>query len=360
MVIIFGGEGLRGFTTIILAAGMGSRMQSSFAKVLHPLCGMPMIEYVIDTVQKAGSTRTVVVVGHQAEHVKSVIRRGVEFAYQAEQKGTGHAVMQAESLLRETEGPVLITYGDTPLYRADTFRRLVDDHVKEGSVASILTGYFDDPTGYGRIIRSAEGNFVRVVEQKDATADEAAVNEINTGTYCFEARHLFRGLQALKPENAQGEYYLPDVLTSLLHEGHKVRAHVVDDPSEALGINDRKQLAEAENILRERIKESWMEKGITLIDPASTWIDARVQIGTDTIIFPSTMLEGDTIVGESSRVGPFSHIRNAHIGDNAVVERAFIDGAKIPSGTKVGPDEQLVAGTSEPRCEWLFKTETTS
>lgn len=339
---------------------MGSRMRSSFAKVLHPLCGVPMIEYIIDTVEKAGSTRTVVVVGHQAERVKAVIRSGVEFAYQAEQKGTGHAVMQAETLLADVEGPVLITYGDTPLYRVDTFRDFVSNHVATSAVASILTGVFPDPTGYGRIIRSPEGDFQRVVEQRDATAEQAMVREINTGTYCVEARHLFRGLHALKPENAQGEYYLPDLLESLLREGHAVRAPIVEDATEALGINDRSQLADAENILRQRIKNDWMERGVTLIDPASTWIDARVQIGVDTILFPCTMLEGDTIIGEGCRVGPFSHLRNARIGDNTVVERSFVDGAAFPSGSTVGPDERHVMVTSEPRCEWLFTGKSTS
>lgn len=347
---------MSGFTTVILAAGMGSRMKSSVAKVLHPLCGVPMIETIIDVAKKAGSTRTVVVVGHQADRVKGVLHCGVEFAYQAEQKGTGHAVMQAESLLSAVEGPVLITYGDTPLYRVETFRRFIEEHVASRSVASILTAVLDNPQGYGRVMRTPDGLFQRVVEQRDANTEEAAVREINTGTYVVDAHHLFRGLHALKPENAQGEYYLPDVLENLAKEGHPVRAQIIHDPSEALGINDRNQLATAEAILHDRIKQHWMAQGVTIIDPASTWIGAKVTIGPDTILFPCTMLEGDTIIGERCRVGPFSQVRNAHVGDDCMVERSFLDGATLPSYSQVGPDERHVVGaSSEPRCDWLFK-----
>lgn len=345
---------MAGFTTIVLAAGMGTRMRSAYPKVLHPLCGVPMIEHVLETVEKAGSTRTIVVVGHQAERVKSAINRSVEFAYQAEQLGTGHAVMQAEDLCQDVTGPILITYGDTPLYRVETIRDFVHQHVEEGAAASVLTAVVDDPTGYGRIMRSPEGEFERVVEQKDATPDEAAVREINTGTYCISSEYLFQGLRALRPENAQGEYYLPDLLEKLRKENHPVRAQLIGDPDEALGINDRQQLAQAEGILRRRIKQYWLQQGVTIVDPATTWIDAKVRIGADTILFPFTMLEGDTIVGERCRIGPFSHLCNASVGSDSVVERSYIHGKAFGPGTVIGPNAQHGDGETVERCAWLF------
>lgn len=345
---------MSGFTSIILAAGMGTRMRSEFAKVLHPLCGVPMIEHVIDRVKEAGADRTVVVVGHLAEHVQRVIGARVEYVYQAEQKGTGHAVMQTESLLAGVTGPILITYGDTPLYRGETFRKFVEGHVASGAKGSILTAIVNDPTGYGRILRSEAGDFARVVEQKDATPEEAKVQEINTGTYCVEGDMLFQALRALTTDNAQGEYYLPDVFTWLLRQGHGVRAQLIDDPAEALGVNDRVQLAEAETILRGRLREEWMRRGVTIVDPASTYIDARVQIGVDTVLFPGTMLEGETVVGAKCRIGPYTHLRDAAVGDRSIVERSYVEGATLPAGSVTGPEASLLERRSEPRCGWLF------
>lgn len=329
-------------------------MRSSFAKVLHPLCGVPMIEHVIDALKEAGAARIVVVVGHQAEQVKATVGDRVEYVYQAEQKGTGHAVMQTADLLQGTQGPILITYGDTPLYRAETFKRFVEGHVESEAAGSILTAIVPDATGYGRIVRSAEGDFVRVVEQKDATPEEAAIREFNTGTYCFQGDKLFAGLAALTPDNAQGEYYLPDVFTWLIEQGLSVRAEVLDDADEALGINDRKQLADAEAIMRQRIREHWMERGVTIIDPATTWIDKQVQIGQDTILFPGTLLEGDTIIGERCRIGPFTCVRGARIGDDSVIDRGNVEGVHLPVGSVVGPDAHHAEGPSLARCAWLF------
>lgn len=347
---------MSGFTSIILAAGMGTRMRSAYAKVLHPICGVPMIEHVIRAVREAGAQRIVVVVGHQADLVQQAIGDQVEYVHQREQKGTGHAVMQAEPLLAEVQGPILITYGDTPLYRASTYQGLMVDHIESGAAASILTAVVDDATGYGRIVRSREGEFARVVEQKDATPEQAQIKEFNTGTYCVQGDKLFTGLKALTPDNAQGEYYLPDLFTWLLDRQDVVRAQVVGDADEALGINDRKQLAQAEAIMRARICEDWMDRGITIVDPGTTWIDAQVRIGQDAILFPGTMLEGDTIIGDRCRVGPFSHLRNAQIGHDSVVERSMVQGANFPVGTAIGPDARYVEESLEPRCAWLFRS----
>lgn len=349
-----GGAFVGGFTSIVLAAGMGTRMRSSFAKVLHPLCGVPMIEHVIDALEQAGARRIVVVVGHQAEQVKEALGPRIEFAFQAEQKGTGHAVMQTSGLLSETEGPILITYGDTPLYRAETYRAFIEGHIESGAAGSILTAVAEDATGYGRIVRSQEGEFVRVVEQKDATPEEAKIREFNTGTYCIQGDKLFTGLSALTPDNAQGEYYLPDVLSWLLGQGQMVRAQRIDDADEALGINDRKQLAQAEAIMRQRIREQWMDQGVTIVDPATTWIDKQVHIGQDTILFPGTMLEGQTKIGDRCRIGPFAHLRNAHVGDDSVVESSSIVETRFTAGSTVGPHARHVNGPSQARCAWLY------
>lgn len=347
------------FAAVILAAGMGTRMQSGVVKVLHPLCGEPMLGHIVRAVREAGAERVVVVVGHQGDLVRNLFAAepGVTFAYQAEQKGTGHAVLQAESSLSGFAGPVLITYGDTPLYRQATLRAFVANHLDAGAAASVLTAHVDDPTGYGRVVRSSDGSFQRVVEHKDANADEAKIQEINTGTYCVQGDQLFAGLAALKPENAQGEYYLPDLLSQFVAAKRRVEAVQIEDPAEALGINDRVQLAEAEAILRARIRNDWMRRGVTMVDPASVWIDARAKIGQDTIIFPNTFVEGDTMVGARCRLGPCAQLYDANVGDAAVVENCTVVGESIPPGHRVGSNG---GPSARVRADWMFTADPTS
>lgn len=333
---------------IVLAAGMGTRMKSSLVKVLHPLCGVPMIQHVLQTVRQAGAQRIVTVVGHQAERVRAVCGDTVEYAVQHEQKGTGHAVLQAEPLLAAERGTILIVFGDTPLYRVESVVGLIRAHQESGAAATILSAIVDDPTGYGRIIRDANGKFLRVVEQSDASPEEAAVNEINTGMCCIEADRLFIGLRRLGTDNKQGEYYLPDLFANLVAEGERVEAVPLQDPTEAQGINSRRHLAEAEAILRDRIRQHWLDQGVTMIDPSTTFIDANVSIGRDTVIYPFTFLEDGTQVGEACTIGPMARIRQAQIGDRAVVDSSVVDGISIESDAVIGPNAVLGAGVKSP------------
>lgn len=338
---------------IVLAAGMGTRMKSSLVKVLHPLCGVPMIQHVLQIVRQAGAHRIVTVVGHQAERVQAVCGDTVEYAIQTEQKGTGHAVLQAEQLLAAERGTILVVFGDTPLYRVESVIDLVRAHQESGAAATVLSAVLDDPTGYGRVIRDADGKFLRIVEQSDVSPDEAAVNEINTGMCCIEADRLFIGLRRLGTDNEQGEYYLPDLFANLVADGERVEVVVLQDHAEAQGINSRRHLAEAEAVLRERIRQRWLDHGVTLIDPSTTFIDANVTIGRDTVIHPFSFLEDGTEVGEACTIGPMARLRQARIGDRAVIDSSMVHGTAVEPGAVVGPHAALGVGVKVPWMDTL-------
>ena len=267
---------------IVLAAGQGTRMQSDLYKVLHPVCGKSMVAHVIDNILNLGTDRIVTIVGHGAEKVEQVLGEKSEYALQEKQLGTAHAVQQAEKLIGDLTGTTIVVCGDTPLIRPETMEALIAHHNGTGAKATILTAMADDPTGYGRIIRGEDGQVLRNVEQKDATAEEKMA-EINTGTYCFDNEALFATLKKVKNDNAQGEYYLPDVIGILQSEGALVSAYVTDDLSETLGINDRVVLSEAERVMRRRIAEKHMRNGVTIISPENTYISADAVIGRDTV-----------------------------------------------------------------------------
>lgn len=322
---------------IVLAAGQGTRMKSNLYKVLHPVCGKPMVEHVIDHVKGIGADRVVTIVGHGAELVEETLGQKSEYVLQAEQLGTAHAVQQAEQLLGELEGTTLVICGDTPLIRSETMDALVRKHKELGAKATILTAIADNPTGYGRIIRGEQGEVLRNVEQKDATPEEQAVTEINTGTYCFDNRALFDALKRVKNDNAQGEYYLPDVMGILQSEGALIGAHVSDDFSETLGVNDRVVLAQAEAVMRHRIAEKHMRNGVTIIAPETTVISADAIIGPDTVIQPGTIIEGRSKIGEECTIGPNSHIINSEISNRTSIHSSVVKSSKIGSDTTVGP-----------------------
>ncbi len=323
-------------------------MRSRVAKVLHHLAGRPLIEHVIRSVRDAGCQRVVVVVGHQAEAVQAALGGQVEYALQAEQRGTGHAVLQAVPLLADHAGPVVVTYGDMPLLRPESFRQLLQHHQAAAAVATLLTAVVDDPTGYGRVLRAADGSVARIVEQRDATPEEAAVREINTGTYCFSAPHLIQALQEVRPANRQGEYYLTDVIGILRGWGQRVEAVVLADPQEAQGVNDRIQLAEAEAALRQRTLRRLMLAGVTVVDPTTTYVEPDVEIGRDTILYPFTILRGRTRIGAECHIGPGAHIRDSVVGDGAVVQSAVVEGGEVGEGAHVGPFAYLSAGGRVP------------
>lgn len=323
--------------TVILAAGKGTRMKSKLPKVLHKAAGKPMLQHVLDAAKGAGAKRNIVVVGFGGEQVKEAMGDQAEFVVQAEQLGTGHAVRQAEPLLKDEQGTVVVLCGDTPLVTSDLIAKLYEGHKAAGAKATVLTAIMPDATGYGRIIRTAEGDVARIVEQKDATEAERKVKEVNSGIYCFECQDLFAALEKVGCDNAQGEYYLPDVLGILREQGEKIWAVAADDYESTLGINSRVQLAGAEKILRRRKNIELMDKGVTLMDPDSTFVDADVEVGADTVIYPFTWLEGKTVVGEGCEIGPNSRFNNAQIGDNVAAQFTYGHDCVIDSGVTMGP-----------------------
>ena len=323
--------------TIILAAGKGTRMKSSHPKVLHQVCGKAMVRHVLDAAEAAGSKRNIIVVGFGADEVRAELGNAAEVVVQAEQLGTGHAVLQAEPLFRDERGTVMVLCGDTPLLTGALVKRLYEEHVKAGAKATVLTAVMPDATGYGRVIRTAAGDVEKIVEHKDATEEERAVQEVNSGIYCFEKEALFSALKNVGCDNAQGEYYLPDVLSILRERGEKIWAVAADDYEETLGVNSRLHLAQAEKILRRRKNIELMESGVTLMDPDSTFVDSNVIVGRDTVIYPFTWLEGKTVVGEGCTLGPSSRFTDAKIGNSVTAHFVYAHECEIESGATMGP-----------------------
>lgn len=326
---------------VILAAGQGTRMKSKLYKVLHPVCGKAMVDHVLTQLERVGIDQIVTVVGHGADQVKQLLGDRTTYALQAEQLGTGHAVMQAENILGQKDGITLVTCGDTPLFTAETFKQLFAYHEQQGAAATVLTAHTDRPFGYGRIIRDAAGTVAKIVEQKDATPEEAAVQEINTGVYCFNNRELFAALHQLSNDNAQGEYYLTDVIGILKQAGKQVGAFQMDDFTESMGVNDRVALANATRVMQQRINTRHMQNGVTMIDPATTYIDTDVQIGNDTVIEPGVVLKGKTSIGSDCVIGAHSEIRDSVIEDGVTVTASFLENAVMHRDSNIGPYSHL-------------------
>lgn len=321
---------------IILAAGQGSRMRSDLAKVLHPLAGLEMVNHVVRSVRLGDFNRVLVVIGYQGDRVRAVLS-GVDLVEQTQQLGTGHAVNQCAEVLQDFSGPVLVTYGDTPLFRGETFKKLLEFHEEQGATATIVTAIFEDPSGYGRVLRDGQDHVRGVVEHKDASSEELQIKEINTGTYCFDSKLLFQYLNKITPNNAQAEYYLPDVLPLMIEDGHKVAGYILEDAQESMGINDRLQLAQAEAILRDRLCQYWMEQGITIIDPGSTWIEVDCEIGQDTIIYPQTFIQKGTTIGSNCVIGPNCRLSGATIGTDVIMESSVIVDCVVEAGSQLVP-----------------------
>lgn len=326
---------------VILAAGQGTRMKSKLYKVLHPVCGKPMVQHVVDNIHSLDVERIVTIVGHGAEMVKERLGEKSEYALQAEQLGTAHAVQQAESALGNLEGTTLVICGDTPLIRPETMQALLAHHSELNAKATILTAVAENPTGYGRIIRDEAGQVAQIVEQKDATEEQKLVTEINTGTYCFDNKALFETLKLVGNDNAQGEYYLPDVIEILQKQGEIVTAHVTPDFSETLGVNDRVALAEAETLMQARIQELHMRNGVTILSPGSTSISADAVIGRDTVLKPGVVIEGKTVIGEDCIIGPNSQITDSTIGNATTVKNSVVTESTVGDHTAVGPFAHL-------------------
>ena len=323
--------------TVILAAGKGTRMKSALPKVLHKAGGKAMLQHVIDAAHAAGAKRNIVVVGFGGEIVQEAVGTQAEVVVQQEQLGTGHAVLQTAPLLAKEHGTVMVLCGDTPLLTGGLLKKLYDAHKEAGAKATVLTAIMPDATGYGRIIRTATGTVEKIVEHKDATDAERRVNEVNSGIYCFEKDALFAALAQVTCDNAQGEYYLPDVLGILRQKGEKIWAVAADDYESTLGINSRVQLAGAEKILRRRKNIELMENGVTIMDPDSTFIDADVTVGRDTVIYPFTWLEGETHIGENCTLGPSSRFSDTVMGNGVTAQFVYAHECEIADGVTMGP-----------------------
>jgi bifunctional UDP-N-acetylglucosamine pyrophosphorylase / glucosamine-1-phosphate N-acetyltransferase len=338
---------------LILAAGLGTRMKSARAKVLHRLGSRPLIAHVLDAALALDPEQIVVVVGHQAEQVEAAARealagRGAErlrFVTQAEQRGTGHAVMSARASLAGARGALVVLYGDAPLIRAETLRRLVAEHERGAHAATLLTTEVADPRGYGRIIRDGGGSLERIVEEKDATPAEREVREINPGFYCFEVGALLPALDRLTTRNAQGEYYLTDIPELLRRGGGTVGTVFHEAAEELLGINTRAELAAAWGRLRRATLDRLMAAGVTIVDPDSTYIDAGVEVGADTVIHPQVVIEGASRLGRECEIYSWTRLTNVEIGDNCrVLNGCVLADARLAARNSVGPFAHLRMG----------------
>lgn len=325
------------FTSVILAAGMGTRMKSKMPKVLHKVCGKPLSKWVIDASEAAGADKVCAVVGHKAETVKEVLGDVCEFALQAEQKGTGHAVMQAIDVIKNSKGEVVILNGDTPLITAETINKAIEYHKNNGNQATVITAILDDATGYGRIVRDNDGSVLKIVEQKDASEEEKKINEVNSGMYVFDAQSLVYALDKITPNNAQGEYYLTDTLEILLSAGKKIGGYAISDNDEIRGINERVQLNEAEKIMQKRINEYHMRNGVTMRNPESVYIEDGVEIGNDTEICQNVTIKSGTKIGSDCVIGSGSMLDRAVIHDGVDVLSSVILESEVDEGTHVGP-----------------------
>jgi bifunctional UDP-N-acetylglucosamine pyrophosphorylase/glucosamine-1-phosphate N-acetyltransferase len=330
---------------VILAAGKGTRMKSKLYKVLHPICGKPMVQHVVNQANAIDPIHTILVVGHGAEAVQEQLGNELTYIIQEEQLGTGHAVMVTKDQLKDKEGTTLILYGDTPLISADTLEKLRNNHLENEAAVTILTAKMDDPTGYGRIIRDQTGSVVRIVEQKDASAEEQLIQEINTGMYCFDNQKLMSVLDQITNKNAQKEYLLTDCVELIKQQGGKVSAFRTLDMEETIGVNDRIALAQAEKIMRKRINQHHMRQGVTLIDPDQTYIGPDVSIGQDTVIHPGVILSGLSKIGEDCVIGSQTELRQVVVGDRCTIQYSLLVESQIGDDTTVGPYAYIRPGT---------------
>ena len=324
------------FKAIILAAGKGTRMKSKFPKVVHKVCGKEMVNHVIDVSKNSGVNDIVVILGHESETVKEKLPKDTMIAMQTEQLGTGHAVIMAKEYIND-EDTIVVLCGDTPLVKEETLKKLFDYHLENEYHATVLTTCVDNPTGYGRIIRDENQDLLKIVEQKDANEEEKKAKEINSGIYCFNGKSLRESLDLLDNKNAQGEYYLTDTIKIMRDKGQKVGAFNGSTIEELMGVNSRVELSKAEEIMRRRINESHMVNGVTIIDTNSTYIESNVEIGNDTIVYPGTMLQGNTKIGSSCIIGMNSSITNSQIGNYTEVESSTIVDSIVGENTTVGP-----------------------
>ena len=322
---------------IILAAGKGTRMKSDLPKVLHKVAGISMLEHVFRSVNAINPEKTVTVVGHKAELVEQVLAGQTDFVRQTEQLGTGHAVMMAEPVLENLTGQTLVIAGDTPLITGESLKNLIDFHVNHKNVATILTAEADNPFGYGRIVRNQHDEVLKIVEQKDASDFEQQIKEINTGTYVFDNARLFEALKKINTNNAQGEYYITDVIGIFRENGEKVGAYTLKDFDESLGVNDRVALATAESVMRRRINQQHMVNGVSFVNPHATYIDVDVEIAPEVQVEANVTLKGQTKIGAETILTNGTYIVDSVIGERTIITNSMIEESSVADGVTVGP-----------------------
>ena len=347
---------LSGVAAVVMAAGLGKRMQSKYAKVLHPVAGRPMVLYAVELALRVAGHQIAVIVGHQADRVSEVMKAAtsernghvpIAIVEQRELLGTGHAVLQARPVFMESgrsmPAQFLILNGDTPLLREATLRELLEVHRRQEAAVTILTAVLDNASGYGRVVRPSSGECVsRIVEDRDADATVKAIHEVNVGTYVVEGDFLFSALEQVEPTNAQGEFYLTDIVQTAVQQGRRVAAVILEDPNEGLGVNTRKQLAEAEQVVRRQVRDRWLDAGVRMIDPASTWIDAGVTIGKDSVLYPNVVLEGSTVIGEDTIVRSGTRITDCIVGDRVeILDHCVFHDSHIEDDATLGPFTHL-------------------
>lgn len=344
--------------TVIMAAGKGTRMKSNKSKLVHKIYGKELVKRVAELAYKVGSDEVVAVVGHLREQVQETLGDSVKYAYQEELLGTGHAVMQAIPYLQGKKGRVVVLYGDVPIIRPETLKKLIEKSITSKEYATLLTAIYENPTGYGRIVRDEGGSIEKIVEEKDATSSEKKIKEINSGIYCFDIEELLKALKLIKPNNAQGEYYLTDVIKIMNDKGLKTGAVIVEDNTEILGVNDRAQLELLTRVMRMRINSEHMRNGVTIEDANSIYIYDDVKIGKDTVIHPNTIIQSNVTIGENCEIGPNAFIREGcvlkdkvKIGNCVEIKKTTIgEGSKVPHLTylgdcKVGKNCNIGCGT---------------
>ncbi|MBQ3834299.1 MAG: bifunctional UDP-N-acetylglucosamine diphosphorylase/glucosamine-1-phosphate N-acetyltransferase GlmU [Elusimicrobia bacterium] len=325
---------------VVLAAGQGTRMKSSLPKVLHKVCGKELLSHVIDCMNSAAKMdKLVVVVGNGSELVIKHLEqyKNAEYVFQEKRLGSAHALMQAEKSFKNLNGHLIVMCGDTPLVKAETLKALLKQHIKKGNSATVLSGTIENPFGYGRIVRNSEGKFTEIVEEKSASSEQKQINEINSGIYCFDLKTLWKALKKVNNKNSKKEYYLTDVISILNNGGYKTDAAALAEEQDILGINDRVQLAEADMIMRAEINVAHMQNGVTIVDPATTYIDKDVVIGQDTIIKPNTHIEGKTNIGKNCVIGPDTTITDCKIEDDVVITYSCVESSQAKKNVKIGP-----------------------
>ncbi len=329
---------------VVMAAGKGKRMKSDYPKVLHHLAGKPILSYILDIVNQIHPKRKLLIVGYQSEKVKELFQNQVEYVNQEKQLGTAHAVLQTRKKLEHFKGQILVLSGDTPFLKAQSLKRLLRQHCRKGNDCTLYSAIVKNPSGYGRIIRNQEDRILGIIEEADLPQDMKGIQEINAGIYCFRADALYRSLNKIVPDNQQKEYYLTDVVKILLAEGGKVESIILDDPEEASGINTRLELAETAYRIYQRISQKLMQQGVSILDPNHTYIEEGVKIGADTVIYPGTIIQGDTHIGSDCFIGPYTQIINSKIGKRVRVWASVVEESIIEDEVQIGPYAHLRPG----------------